>query len=345
MNETDFREVNVVNGSKNQASDNALTSYQALFAKLSSTSTNSKALPLSDLCYSAIKQIESGKHSVRFVLKQLLLETTNANNRYSALQRSYENLKSNMTKLQQQHSADRLQLQQMNADLQQRLQAREQANADLSDKIREQQRIIDQFQQYHNGRATPSEGNVGSAQPSSAASTSHQSQQLREPPLQRFIMQKEVQKQQQQQSYAASRQPNVLGASRITSSAASFQPSKTKNHILNQINIHGGAAQTTRPFTNPIRDLTCNTGYSFSQSRVSSGSIANQNFSSIVSGESGANQRGVINKRRKGDSAHFLIGASPIVNMSPTTAFTLNQGPYNAPAGAPDAMWWANGQN
>ncbi len=333
-----------MNGSKNHASDNALTSYQALFAKLSSAST-SKALPLSDLCYSAIKQIESGKHSVRFVLKQLLLETTNANNRYAALQRSYENLKGNMTKLQQQHSADRLQLQQMNADLQQRLQAREQANADLSEKIREQQRIIEQFQQYHNGRTTPSEGNVGSAQPSSAPSTSHQSQQLREPPLQRFIMQKEVQKQQQQQSYAASRQPNVLGASRINSSAASFQPSKTtKNHILNQIHIHGGTA-TTRPFTNPIRDLACNTGYSFSQSRVSSGSIANQNFSSIGSGESGANQHGVLNKRRKGDSTHFLIGASPIVNMSPTTAFTLNQGPYNAPAGAPDAIWWANGQN
>lgn len=328
-----------MNGSKIQAADNALTSYQALFAKLGSTS-NSKALPLSDLCYSAIKQMDSGKHSVRFVLKQLLLETTNANHRHAALQRSYENLKNNVTKLQQQYSAERLQLQQVNADLKQRLQARDQANKDLSDKVKEQQRIIDQFQQYHNRRTALSEDYAGSVQPSSASS-SHRPQAIVQPPLQRFIIQKEAQKQLQQQSYAASRHPNVLGSSRMNSSATSLQQ-PPKYPISKQI-IPEGESQITRPFTNPIRDLTISSGYSFSERRVNSQTSAKQNYSTNTVEESGAKHL-ILNKRRRVEASQFFIGASPIVNMSPTTAFTLNQGPYNAPTGPTDSAQWCNGQ-
>jgi myosin heavy subunit len=333
--------VNIVNGTKNQAADNALTSYQALFAKLGSTSNSSKALPLSDLCYSAIKQMDSGKHSVRFVLKQLLLETTNANHRHAALQRSYENLKNNVTKLQQQYSAERLQLQQVNADLKQRLQARDQANKDLSDKVKEQQRIIDQFQQYHNRRTALSEDYAGSIQPSSASSPSNRSQAVVQPPLQRFIIQKEAQKQLQQQSYAASRHPNVLGSSRMNSSATSLQQ-PTQHPISRQI-IPEGESQTTRPFTNPIRDFTVSSGYSFSERRVNSQTLAKQNYSTNTVSGSGAKHL-VLNKRRRVEAAQFFTGASPIVNMSPTTAFTLNQGPYNAPTGLTDSAQWCNGQ-
>jgi len=322
LSETDFREVNVVNASKNQIAENALTNYQTLFTKMSSASTN-KALPLSDLCYSAIKQIESGKHSVRFVLKQLLVETTNAKKRYAVIQRSYENVNNNMTKMQQQHSADRLQLQQVNADLQQRLQAREQANADLSSKIKEQQRIIDQFQQYHNGRTAPSEGRLGTGQTHPASSTSHRAQHSMPPPLQGFIMQQEAQKQQQQQSYAASRQPNVLGSSRMVSSAASSRSFKPMNNQNQNMLVNGNIAPMNRPFTNSIRDLSSNTGYSFTGSRGSSGSGGNQPF---------------LNKRRRVEPAPLLVGASPIDNMSPTTAFTLNQGPYNASTGGAHSM-------
>ena len=357
LTETDFREVNVIEASNTQVSDSVQSNYQTLFTKLTSLS-ESKALPLSDLCYSAIKQMDTAKHTVRFVLKQLLVESTNAKKRHLALQRSYENLKNNMTKLQQQHTAQRLQLEQANAELQQRLQAREQANADLNAKIKGQQRMIDQFRQYHNGRTATSaavreEDRVGTGQLVHASSSTHRvQQQPSQPALKGFIMQKEAQKQQQQQSYVSSRQPNILGASRMNSSAAvpmssrglSLHPMSSRGLPLQPMQpqpILAGNAPLARPFSNSssngsipntprIRDLSSSAGYIFTTS------------SSGCGGGGGGGGVGVgnqhLNKRRRADPS--TSGVTNLHgNMSPTTAFTLNQGPYNVAGGAHSSRW------
>jgi hypothetical protein len=237
LTESDFREVNVVEASKTHPTDTVQASYQTLFTRLSSKMAG--ALPLSDLCYGAIKQLDASKQTMKFVLKQLLLDSTNSKKRFVALQRSNEHLKKEATKWKQSHSTEKLQMEKMNGELQQRLQSRESTIRELNNKIAEQGRMLDQFRKIHNnggpgaGSSSSSANNLGRrdgearGRPmsnshrggsrtlpqfsgSGGGDPSQQQQQHPQPPLKGFMMQKEARNQQKQDSYAASRQPRIL---------------------------------------------------------------------------------------------------------------------------------------
>lgn len=332
LTENDFTELVIAQA--NSTTDIAKSSLQALFSKHSKSPTNSKALPLSDLCYSMVRQIDAMKQSTKFLLKQLLMDSSSANRRNLMLRRQMEMMKNEVTQVKQHYSAQRLQYEQMNNNLQQKLAARESTNSELQQKIKEQQKMLEQFQRLHNGRAAgitplgetdgdrishnipPSSGNgpinshVNSRDNASVASYHRPPQN---PPLKGFIAQKQAHNLAQQQAYNNSmRNPGAT--------LGSFRRSKPSNGP-------GGympptqSPYTSRPYSSAsgesmlsniprIRELSSSTGFNFTGTSASS-----------------QHQNHHLNKRRRATTPNSTN--SSYYSMSPNTAFTLNQGPHS----------------
>ena len=231
--------------------------------------------------------------------------------------RNIEILKAEVTRLKQKHHSEKIQLQQINMDLQNRLKAREADNAELQKKIKAQERMIEQFRQLHGGMPVGSSSghNKPSQDHTSGMAQVHdisrdgllghrqqiQQQHHSEPPLKGFMKQKEAQMAAQQQAFNPRRQPNVLGSSRNTLS---------QSNSLGNYNYQS----TSRPFSNSstgsintprIRELSSGASYNFSGKAGSSGGHGNH-----------------LNKRRRDDSSM----SNPRYAMSPTAAFTQHQG-------------------
>ena len=302
------------------------TSLQALFTKKSSSSS----LPFSDLCYSLIRQIDAVKVSTKFLLKQLLMDASAQGRQSGNTARAYEAMKHENTQLKQSLSTQKLEFQQLNANLQNRLQAREATVAELQDKIQSQEKLLHQFRQMHSG-TTIIPGSSNSAPPSRlgmdhsiAQGQTMNSGSHQEPPLKGFMMQKEARERAQQEAIHAQRAPSVLGRSMPN------QPMKRGNSFGTERMPHGhshsrhanitpiqlgsrpfsGKSDGSVPGTPRIRDLSTSAGYRFTSS----------------SGTWQGSQH--INKKRRGTPSS--IGGSPIhQGMSPSTAFALNTGNYS----------------
>ena len=337
MSENDFTELVIAQA--HSSTDIAKSSLQALFSKHSQSSTTSKALPLSDLCFSLVRQIDVMKQSSKFLLKQLLMDSSSSNRKNILLRRHIENMQNEVTQIKQQHSAQRLQFEQIQSELQQKLAAREATNRELNEKIKTQQKMIKQFQQFHNDRSlhtsSPristhdrmshsiplSTGNESihtdiNSHGGSSNGIYHQLQRNHdnksfEPPLKGFMRQKEAKKIADQQAYNnLLRNPGATLKSRRVSNGSSA----TKTYSQ-QIQNH----YTTRPYTGTstdshsssaprIRELSSTTGFNFTGSSTSSTHHHNRH----------------INKRRKPSTPN---SSSSYYSMTPKTAFTLNHGP------------------
>lgn len=302
------------------------TSLQALFTKKSSTSS----LPFSDLCHSLIRQIDAVKVSTKFLLKQFLMDASAHGRQSGNAARVYEAMKHENTQLKQSVSTQKLEFQQLNANLQNRLQAREATVAELQQKIQSQEKMLHQFRRMHNG-ATIVPGSSNSAPPSRLGmdhsidqgrtmnSGSHQ-----EPPLKGFMIQKEARERAQQEAIHAQRAPSVLGRSSMLN-----QPMKRSNSFGMERMPHSHGHHTnitpiqlgSRPFsgnsagsvpgTPRIRDLSSSAGYRFTSS----------------SGTWQGSQH--INKKRRGTPSSIEGAPSIHHGMSPNTAFALNNGHYS----------------
>lgn len=324
LTENDFTEL-VVADATSATTEVMKISMQALFTKKSSSSS----LPFSDLCYSLIRQIDAVKLSTKFLLKQLLMDASAQGRQSGNTARAYEAMKHENTQLKQSLSTQKLEFQQLNANMQNRLQAREATVAELQHKIQSQEKLLHQFRQMHNG-TTIVPGSSNSA-PSSRLGMDHsidQGQTMnsgshQKPPLKGFMMQKEARERAQHEAIHAQRAPSVLGRSMPN------QPMKRSNSFGTERmpHSHGHHANITpiqlgsRPFSSKsegsgpgtprIRDLSTSAGYRFTSS----------------SGTWQGSQH--INKKRRGTPSS--IGGSPSVHqgMSPNTAFALNNGHYS----------------
>lgn len=148
MGENDFTELVVAEGT-GSTNDIAKTSLQALFSKQSKT--NSKALPLSDVCFTLVRQIDVIKQSTKFLLKQLLMNGSAQGRNVARAMRYNEQLKSQITQLKQEHSTQRLQYEQLSNDLNNRLKARENTIRELNLKLQEKDKMLSQFRNIHSG--------------------------------------------------------------------------------------------------------------------------------------------------------------------------------------------------
>jgi len=325
LSESDFTEL-VVADSTSSTSETTKTSLQALFTKR----TSSSSLPFSDLCYSLIRQIDAHKISTKFLLKQFLMDA-NSNGRITGqAARQCEAFKQENTQLKQMNSTLRLESQKHITDLQNKLQAREAAIVELQARNRSLEKG------NHGGNVVP-RSSSGSAPPSRlvmsrSGSSMDQSRMTHnvprpEPPIKGFMAQKEAKERAQQEALQAQRAPNVLGRAaqnqsgkRSRNYGTESMPSSRGGH---QTNITPIQQMGSRPFssnsagsipgTPRIRDLTSSSGY-----RFTSGSA----------GQWQASQH--INKRRRGTPSSSG-GGMPSVHrgMSPSTAFTLNNGHHS----------------
>ena len=262
---------------------------QALFSKKSVNGY----LQFPDMCNSLYQQIDSLRHTTKFVMKQLIMESHRAGTSSVAATRAHESLKAENTHLKQMNSSLRLQYEQTINDLQNKLKAREGTVSELN-------QMLNNFQKIHGARAGGG-GGSGLAVPRvvpHSSSVSLSSGRGSEPPLRGLMAQREANMKAQQNVMNGAKPPFMhnLNANRSKSPGASFHPFSSSNS--------GGSIAGTLGSNAPrIRDLSANSGYQFN-------GMSNQN----------------MNKRRRGGTP--TLQGTPTLAMSPNTAFALNQGPH-----------------
>lgn len=237
--------------------------------------------------------------------------------------RTCESLKQENTQLKQTNSTQRLQFERITADLNNKLQAREAVIQEMQNKSR-------------GGNVVPRSSSSSSAPPSRLGQSRmpHSLPRQEKPAFQEFMQQKEAKERAQQQALQAQRGPSVLGRA-----AQNHQPGKrhrgygtesARPSSHGQTNITPIQQMGSRPFssnsagsipgTPRIRDLSSSSGYRF------------------TSGSNGAQWQGNnqhINKRRRGGTPLSGGGGMPSAHrgMSPSTAFTLNNGHHSRRGG------------
>ena len=348
------------------------TTLQTLFTK-HSKSSNIKGLPYSDLCYSLIRQMDVVKQSTKFLLKQLLMHSNTQNRKVAFVSKQNDKLKSDMTLLKQGQSTQRIQYEQIHNDLKNRLNARESTVQELNLKLAEKERMIEQFRRLHRGNNSDGNRNhthhsTNEARqhhgggdttsisgqsyhhqipPSTGASNRHRnvldprtrhnrngrsnhhhhpnssansiaSNAIMEPPLKGFMMQRQAHQMAQQKALISRRGPNMPSSKNhnMGPPPPSTQPFTRPFSSNNSISSNSIASNTPR-----VRDLSHNASFNFSGGSNSCGGSF-----------SGGGQR--LNKRRRSDNANASSSATPASHiMSPSTAFTLNQGAHTVNRG------------
>lgn len=348
-------------------SDIAKTTFQALFSKQARTSTHGiKGLPLSDLCLSLVKQMDVVKRSSNFILKQLLMSNNVHGRKMISVLRANESLKHETTNLKQSHSTQRIQYEQIHSELKNRLDAKDIQIQEMNKQLEEKERIIGQFRQMHSHAAFEKEnGNGGDGtlggsrgygpQPmashvhnpytnrnnmsssASIASSTIASSRMgsagaggggggsgMDQPFKGFLAQQQAKQVAAQQQYMNRRGPIPSSNSSIASNRMGMNGNNYGNpgmstgeipHLHNQHRLgSNNSIGSGNSGTPKIRDYSQGSMFNF---QGSSGST-------IRSGGSGGGG-GRLNKRRKPTET-----PASQQNMSPNTAFTLNQGNYSA---------------
>lgn len=246
-------------------------------------------LPHAELCQSLIKQIDASKQNTKFLLKQLLVETHKQSRGNVGALRAQEQLRSENTQLKQTVSSQRLQYEQTIKDLQNKLKARESTIAELN-------QMLGKFQKHYGGKGGPDYSVGGGGASSHMVPGSSAGRGGQEPPLRGLLAQRKAQEiasQNAMNGRNVSRQQPFMNSmndmNRGRSPGTNYRP-------FSSCSVGSGSSGTPR-----IRDLSASTGYHFT----------------------GVSNQQPLNKRRRGGTP--TSGSSV---MSPTTAFTLNNGPH-----------------
>jgi len=295
LHERDFTELVVSNCSSNSNKDAVQTSLQTLFSRQpqrGGSSSNNPHLPFSDLCFGIIRQIDINKQSTKFLLKQLLMETSMSHKRFLQARSIQLKMKEEITRLKQTIQSQKLQYEQVHEDLRRKLEAKERKNAELIHEIKSKEKQIDQFRQLHSngipGANNSSLHNNATAMPlnhiPNSSSSGHHNRGQHEPPLRGIRMQKEAKEKHRmellQQGATSSlnnhgkRNHSVLGSLMQRSSSVNNQHSHHRNHAMSMRRPFSGASATSSqgvPVTPRIRDLSSASGYTFNASSGSNG--------------------------------------------------------------------------
>jgi hypothetical protein len=348
-------------------SDIAKTTFQALFSKQARTSTNGiKGIPLTDLCFSLVKQMDVMKKSSNFILKQLLMSNNAQGRKMVSVLRVNESLKHENTNIKQSQSTQRIQYEQIQSELKNRLDVKEIQIQEMNKQLEEKDRIIGQFRQMHNHAAfekgnesngthetlgesrgygqqtiathvqNPYTNRNNMSSSASIASSTIASSRMEsnglgggggggggsgmDQPFKGFLAQQQAKQVAAQQQYMSRRGPIPSSNSSIASSRVGINSNNYGNSggvtMMHHKHRHGsnhsiGSGNSGTP---KIRDYSQGSMFNF---QGSSGST-------IRSGGSGGGG-GRLNKRRRPAET-----PASQRNMSPNTAFTLNQGSYSA---------------
>ena len=373
LRDDDFTELVVAVGN-GQTNDITKSSLQALFSKqsMSKGDNASKALPLSDACFTLVRQIDAVKQTTKFLLKQLLMNGNAQGKHVAHGRRENAKLKNEITQLRQEQSSQRLQFQQMNNEHINILNAKENGIRELTGKLQEKDRMLAQFRSMHgkpmlpeghgrerergrdvdqgsisqfskNRNSVGAQGggthnvphnNTGPLRPSNMSErNSSLSGAEAPPPLRGLVAKRNNQQAMQQQAFNRRRGPNFSSSASVQSSITGIGGGGSR------MGGAGGMGHMTQRFSsshsagsNSLNSVT---------PRVRD--LSNNTGFNFSGGSRGGGSRGSgnagsgnnrLNKRRRAEP-------TPVVNhtMSPNTAFTLNQGNYSSTNRGQSQRW------
>ena len=160
--------------------------FQTIFTKYSSSS---KVLAYQEMCSRLMKSFDDDRRAVRFLLKQFVLESKSAGRQSGSIERAYEDLKAEFTHMKQATSSQRIQTEQVIADLRHRVQA-------LTGTVQEQQKKIDekdnQINQFRRMYSSDSAGRIPGSSNGSASGSGTNRSDFQAPPMPGFVIQKQA---------------------------------------------------------------------------------------------------------------------------------------------------------
>jgi hypothetical protein len=256
-------------------------SFQTLFTKYTSASN---AISHQEMCTRLLKSFDDDRRSVRFLLKQFVLESKMAGRQSGTIGRAYEELKAEHTHLKQASSSQRIQTEQTIADLQHRVQALTGTVQEQQKKIDEKDTQINQFRQLYASegsiRIPGSSRSNGSGGGRVALQANHDIRDTYAPPMPGFVIQKQAReraKEQALEKMTRSRGPlnteamngtrrqtlgnHMGGLSDIDSVITPIQIPPPNHHLQNR-----HISPSVVPNTPRIRDLSAGSSYVFTSS-------------------------------------------------------------------------------
>ena len=167
--------------------------FQTIFTKYS---PSSNVLGYQEMCSRLMKSFDDDRRAVRFLLKQFVLESKSAGRQSGSIERAYEDLKAEYTHMKQATSSQRIQTEQVIADLRHRVQALTGTVQEQQKKIDEKDNQISQFRRMCStdgtGRISSSSHSGGSSSGQNIARRSQDHSGSPAPPMPGFMMRKQA---------------------------------------------------------------------------------------------------------------------------------------------------------
>lgn len=122
------------------------STLQTLFTKCSSTSN---AVSHYEMCQRLLQSLDNDKRVARFLLKQFVMDSKNSGKQLYTVQRAYQKLQQEHTKVQQSVSSERMQSERIRNDLQNRVTALSGTIQEMKQQLHEKEQLIVQFRQMY----------------------------------------------------------------------------------------------------------------------------------------------------------------------------------------------------
>jgi hypothetical protein len=258
------------------ANETVKNSFQTIFTKCTKSSN---AISHSEMCQRLLKNLDTDRRAVRFLMKQFVNDVNNQGQRSGNVVRAFESLKKEHTQLKQASSSQRLQMEQTIADLQHRVQALNGTVQEQQKKVQDKDKQLTQFRELYQAEgmarvpsSSHSQSSGGKRGGSSHMASHHhqqqQQQQQQQPPMQGFVMQKHAReraKEQAQGEFTRGKGPIIGGRPRTNESL--MTPMQLPRRPLSS----GSAVSDLQsvPNTPRIRDLSSSNGYVFTSGPAS----------------------------------------------------------------------------
>ena len=276
----DFMEL-VVADPSSATEETLKNTFQTIFTKYS---LSSNVLGYQEMCSRLMKSFDDDRRAVRFLLKQFVLESKSAGRQSGSIERAFEDLKAEYTNMKQATSSQRIQTDQIIADLRHRVQALTGTVQEQQKKIDEKDTQINQFRRMCSsdsvGRIPGSSHSGGSGSGQNNVRRSHDHSNSPAPPMPGFVMRKHAEEHAKEKAlYEITRSrgpPNmaVEGGNGRQSYGKYTERSSETDSVITPIQVPppNYYAQGRRmspsvvPNTPRIRDLSAGSSYVFTSS-------------------------------------------------------------------------------
>ena len=253
--------------------------FQTIFTKYSPTSN---VLAYQEMCSRLMKSFDDDRRAVRFLLKQFVLESKSAGRQSGSIERAYADLKAEFTQMKQSTSSQRIQTEQVIADLRHRVQA-------LTGTVQEQQKKIDekdnQINQFRRMCSSDGTRRIPGSSNSTGSGSGGDHNNVRRgsspaPPMPGFVMRKQAEEHAKEKALyeiARSRGPpnlNIEGGNSRQSYGKYVDGSSDVDSVITPIQVPPPNYYTQGrrmspsvvPNTPRIRDLSAGSSYVFTSS-------------------------------------------------------------------------------